>query len=99
MPIKRFLFSSGCCRYHMLARSLRRCCDSIRYGIKSATIRAFRNWPQKGNHESEELLCRSKRRGMFTKVPLPMREVAVVLFLVLVLLVKIVKPSELRKRC
>ena len=38
------------------------CCDSIRCGIKSATIRAFRNWPQKRNRESKELRRRSKRR-------------------------------------
>ena len=41
---------------------LRRCCDSIRSGIKSATILAFRNWPQKRNRESKELRRRSKRR-------------------------------------
>ena len=31
-------------------RLLRRCCDSIRCGIKSARILAFRNWPRK-SHE------------------------------------------------
>ena len=43
-------------------RLLRRCCGSIRCGIKSATIRAFRNWPQKRSRESKELRRRSKRR-------------------------------------
>src|SRR5437868_15550460 len=65
MPITRFPFSSGCCRSRMALRLLRRCCGSIRCGIKSATILAFRNWPQERNHESEELLRRSKRRNVF----------------------------------
>ena len=43
-------------------RLLRRFCGSIRHGMKSATILAFRNWPQKRNRESEKLLRRSKRR-------------------------------------
>ena len=41
---------------------IRRGCDSIQRGIKSATIRAFRNWPQKRSRESKELRRRSKRR-------------------------------------
>src|SRR5882724_7619133 len=49
MPITRFPFSSGCCRYPTLP--LRRCCDSIRSGTKFATIPAFRNWPQKRNRD------------------------------------------------
>jgi Resolvase, N terminal domain len=35
---------------------------SIRRGIKSATILAFRSWPRKRNRESKELRRRSKRR-------------------------------------
>src|SRR5437899_13016710 len=56
MPITPFPSSSGCCGYHIALRLLRRCCDSIRSGIKSGTILVFRNWPQKRSHESEELL-------------------------------------------
>jgi TolB-like protein/Flp pilus assembly protein TadD len=41
MPILRFPFSSGCCRRRI--RLLRHCCDSIRCGIRSATIRVFKN--------------------------------------------------------
>src|SRR5436190_21463377 len=59
MLITRFPFSSGYYRYRMPVRCflLLRRCDSIRSGIKSATILAFRNWPQKRNPEREELLA------------------------------------------
>src|SRR5262245_14059575 len=40
----------------MLAQLLRRCCDSIPFGIKSATILAFRNWPQKANQFQKKAL-------------------------------------------
>src|SRR5438874_779073 len=64
MPITRFPFSSGCCRYRMaLPPLLRRCCDSIRSGTKSATILAFRNWPRKRNRESKEILTTSERQA------------------------------------
>src|SRR5437762_1879249 len=63
MPITRFPFSSGCCRYRMPWPLLRRCCDSIRCGIKSATILAFRNWPKKRNCESKEILTTSERQA------------------------------------
>src|SRR5438094_3508218 len=64
MPITRFPFSSGCCRYRMaLPPLLRRCCDSIRSGTKSATILAFRNWPKKRNCESKEILTTSERQA------------------------------------
>src|SRR5438094_4277116 len=63
MPITRFPFSSGCCRYPMgvdvylvRERLLRHCCESIRYGIRSATILAFRNWPRKPNHDVGKIL-------------------------------------------
>src|SRR4029077_10359749 len=55
MPITRFPFSSGCFRYRMAVGLLRRCCDSIQCGIKSATIRAFRNWSRKRNREPEKI--------------------------------------------
>src|SRR5437870_2693504 len=64
MPITRFPFSSGCCRYRMaLPPLLRRCCDSIRSGTKSATILGFRNWPRKRNRESKEILTTSERQA------------------------------------
>src|SRR5713101_1315935 len=53
MPITQLPFSNGCCRYRVPLRSLRRCCCSIRSGIKSATILAFRNWRRKRNRERE----------------------------------------------
>ena len=43
MPITRFPFSSGCCRYRMAVRLLRRCSGSIRCSIRFGTIRASRN--------------------------------------------------------
>src|SRR5947208_1129170 len=64
MPITRFPFSSGCCRYSMaLPPLLRRCCDSIRSGTKSATILAFRSWPRRRNRESKEILTTSERQA------------------------------------
>src|SRR5437870_1354714 len=57
MPTTRFPFSNGCCRYRVALRLLRRCCGSIRCGIKSGAILAFRNWPQKRNREREEILA------------------------------------------
>src|SRR5438132_6540664 len=87
MPITRFPFSSGCYRYHTAVRCflLLRRCDSIRSGIKSATILAFRNWPQKRNRElgklsSELAVCRVKHeRGasivfMFVKIVEALKE-------------------------
>src|SRR5437870_2701625 len=62
MPITRFPFSSGCCRYRMAVfRLLRRCCDSIRRGIKSATILAFKSWRRKRNREREGIVGQLKR--------------------------------------
>src|SRR5438874_5715253 len=64
MPITRFPYSSGCCRYRMaLPPLLRRCCDSIRSGTKSATILVFRNWSRKRNRESKEILTTSERQA------------------------------------
>src|SRR5437870_5763476 len=87
MLITRFPFSSGCYRYHTAVRCflLLRRCDSIRSGIKSATILAFRNWPQKRNRElgklpSELAVCRVKHeRGasivfMFVKIVAALKE-------------------------
>jgi hypothetical protein len=45
----------------MALRLLRRSSGSIRCGIKSATIRAFRNWPQKRNRELEGIFAALKR--------------------------------------
>src|SRR5712691_5159839 len=85
MPITRFPFSNGCCRYRMALRLLQRCCDSIRCGIKSATILVFRNWPQKRNRElgklsSELAVCRVKQESgasivfMFVKIVEALKE-------------------------
>src|SRR5207249_6628228 len=63
MPTTRFPFSNGCSRYRVALRLLRRCCGSIRCGIKSATILAFRNWPKKRNCESKEILTTSERQA------------------------------------
>src|SRR5438067_7904627 len=51
MPITPFPFSSGCCGYRMALRLLRRCCDSIRSGIKSATIRVFSSFVRTNSYE------------------------------------------------
>src|SRR5437773_2219381 len=59
MPITRFPFSSGCYRYPILP--LRRCCDSIQCGIKSAMILAFRNWRHKRNRDLEAIFAELKR--------------------------------------
>src|SRR6266550_975934 len=61
MLITRFPFSSGYYRYHTAVRCflLLRRCDSIRSGIKSATILAFRNWPQKRNREDKRISSRN----------------------------------------
>src|SRR6266700_474219 len=72
MPITRFPFSSACCRYRMAVRCflLLRCYDSIRSGIKSATILAFRNWPRKRNRDVGKIFADSrhvalKKRSLF----------------------------------
>src|SRR6266478_5380838 len=51
MPIMPFPFSSGCCGYRMSLRLLRRCCDSIRSGIKSGTILVFRSFVRTNSYE------------------------------------------------
>src|SRR6266853_2568868 len=51
MPIMPFPFSSGCCGYRMALRLLRRCCDSIRSGIKSGTIPVFRSFVRTNSYE------------------------------------------------
>src|SRR6266581_4136367 len=51
MPITPFPFSSGCCGYRMLLRLLRRCCDSIRFGIKSGTILVFSSFVRTNSYE------------------------------------------------
>src|SRR5213079_245298 len=56
MPITRFRFLNGCCRYRMGMRLLRHCCDSIRCSIRCETIRASRNSSPRAHAEvtSEE---------------------------------------------
>jgi len=62
MPVTRFPFSSGYCRYRMPVRSRRHCCDSIRCGIQSGTILVFKNWPRKRNREREEIVAELRRQ-------------------------------------
>src|SRR5438874_8710002 len=56
MPITRFPFSNGCCRYRVAIRSLLRSSGSIRSGIKSGTILVSRNLPWKRSREREQTL-------------------------------------------
>src|SRR6266576_3262868 len=51
MPITPFPFSSGCCGYRTPLRLLRRCCDSIRSGIKSGTILVFSSFVRTNSYE------------------------------------------------
>src|SRR6266567_3501001 len=51
MLIMPFPFSSGCCGYRMPLRLLRRCCDSIRSGIKSGKILVFRSFVRTNSYE------------------------------------------------
>src|SRR5207253_3596309 len=55
IPITRFQFSSGCCRYLLALRLLRRCCESIRSGIRSVTILVFKDWRQKRSCEFKKI--------------------------------------------
>jgi hypothetical protein len=60
MPITRFPFLNGCCRYRMALRLLRHCCDSIQCSIHSEMIRASNNWSRRS--------CRRMRRTDLPRV-------------------------------